>query len=185
MRHRRFTHFFRRTASARRALAAAMACGLPRLLHAQAIPSAALPALPAYTAPRIALARPESGGSIYQDRPTILFRFASGDSSDILDLGSFAVTVDGVERTRVFQLSATEAWGPIATPDSALAVGDHLVSARICSMRSACAAVRATVIVLPPFAAPARTEALVPKSGSRFKRALGVALDAARRVLAQ
>jgi hypothetical protein len=40
------------------------------------------PAVPSYQPPVLALVQPATGGSVPQDRPVIVFRFAPGDSID-------------------------------------------------------------------------------------------------------
>ena len=187
MAHRRFTHFFRRRAPTIRALAVATACGLPRLLRAQAstpAPSAPPPVVAPYRLPAIALVQPQDGGAVYQDRPVIVLRFAAGESTDPVDATSLAVSVDGVDRTKLFQTSAADAWGPLApndATDAPLALGAHHVAARICSARGACALSEATVSVIPN-AASALPNA--PEAGrSLHHRILDAALSVARRIL--
>ena len=182
MAHRRFTHLFRRRAPAARALATIIACGLPRLLHAQS-PAPAQPPVAGYRLPAIALVQPQDGGAVYQDRPVIVLRFAVGEPSDPVDAGSLAVTIDGVDRTKLFQTSGADAWGPLGptgASDPSLAVGAHLVTARICSQRGACALTQATVSIIPSAAttAPASTA-----GRSIHQRILDAALNAARRIL--
>ncbi|HEX6250020.1 MAG TPA: hypothetical protein VFZ56_01145 [Gemmatimonadaceae bacterium] len=103
--------------------------------------------LPVYRAPVIALAQPAPGAAVPQDRPVVVFRFAAGEPGDPVDARSFAVTVDGEDRTELFQLSLAEAWGPLASPDDAIEPGSHEVVARICSARGACTATTALVTV--------------------------------------
>ncbi|HEY2854902.1 MAG TPA: hypothetical protein VGJ18_18740 [Gemmatimonadaceae bacterium] len=43
-----------------------------------------------------------------------MFRFATGDSSDPIDTHSFAVAVDGKDRTALFQEAGDVAFGPLA-----------------------------------------------------------------------
>jgi hypothetical protein len=186
MPHRRFTHLFRRRAPAARALAAIIACGLPRLLHAQtpAAPPPSQPITTAYRLPSIALVQPQDGGAVYQDRPVIVLRFASGEPTDPVDASSLMVDVDGVDRTKLFQTSGYDAWGSLApngATDAPLAIGLHQVTARICSQRGACALAEATVSVIPNAASAA---AITPATGrSIHQRLLDAALNAARRIL--
>lgn len=113
-------------------------------------------ALPPYRLPALALVQPPAGGSVPQDRPTVVFRFAPGEASDPIDSRTFAVTVGGENRSALFQVAATEAWGPLAPAvagqSPVIALGAHRVAARICSVRGACAAVTAVVTVVPPIA---------------------------------
>lgn len=211
MEHRRYTHRFRRTAvtnaAARvttRTVLAAATFGALRTLGAQAPPapppSPATPQPPAsvqgvmapYRAPAIALVQPGDGGMVHQDRPVIVLRFAPGEPGDPLDVGSFVIAVDGVDRTALFQSSAGEAWGPLATAtstavDSALALGPHRVTARICSVRGACTTVHATVNVLPSYPRKSgdATDAAtgMHSARSRTQRLRDAALEALRRLL--
>lgn len=176
-----------------RAVALAM-CALAlagSALDAQQVPPAPSPPAPAiaaqvapYRPPVIALVQPIDGGTVYQDKPVIVLRFAAGEATDPIDASSFSVTVDGHDRTSLFQTSATDAWGPLAAPaagDSTLAPGPHRVAARICSARGACALVQATVSIIPlsatGTAAPAAT------TRSLRQRLLEAALSATRRLL--
>jgi hypothetical protein len=140
-----------------------------------------------YRAPVLALVQPATG-TVTQDKPVVVFRFAQGEPTDPIDLASFAVSVDGENRTSLFQLAtlpAGEAWGPLADPRTAsreLAVGTHLVAARICSTRGACGAVNATVMVMPPLVG-ASTE-VAGESHNRMRRILDAFLSAPKRVLA-
>lgn len=107
-----------------------------------------------YRPPTIALVQPSGAATVPSDRPAVVFRFAPGEPNDPIDLASFAVTVDGRDRTRSFQVTSGEAWGslsgdPIAGSDSALALGTHQVSARICSARGACGVLVTSLAVIP------------------------------------
>jgi hypothetical protein len=57
---------------------------------------------PAYRPPALALVQPAAGGSVPQDRPVVVFRFAAGEPNDLIDVRSFAVAVDGHDRTQLF-----------------------------------------------------------------------------------
>jgi hypothetical protein len=106
---------------------------------------------PAYRAPAIAFVQPPPGGTVPQDRPVVLLRFAAGEPNDPLDHASFALTVDGESRHAAFQVTATEAWGSLATPDgrAPLALGPRSVTARICSSRGLCTVATASIAVVP------------------------------------
>lgn len=113
-------------------------------------PIAQQPPPPPYRSPTIALVHPAQTGTVPRDRPVIVFRFAPGESDDPIDARSFAVTVDGVDRSARFQVASHEAWGSMAgapETDSTLDTGPHAVAARICSVRGSCATTAATVIV--------------------------------------
>jgi hypothetical protein len=110
-------------------------------------PAASTP--PPFRPPALALEQPASNTSVPQDKPVILFRFAPGDSTDPVDARSFTVSVDGTDRTGLFQVARDMAWGPLAPVEqlASLATGAHSVVARVCSIRGACVDVRATVSV--------------------------------------
>lgn len=117
-------------------------------LAAQQSPGAAS-SLPAYRPPALALVQPAAGGSLPSDKPILVFRFAPGEPNDPIDAQSFAVTVDGTDRTSRFQVTAGEAWGTLAElPEGSASPGTHQVSARICSTRGACSEVTAAVAVI-------------------------------------
>jgi hypothetical protein len=117
-------------------------------LKAQQAPSASS-SLPAYRPPALALVQPAAGGSVPDDKAVIVFRFAPGEPNDPIDAQSFAVTVDGTDRTSRFQVTAGEAWGALAElPEGSASPGTHQVSARICSTRGACSEVTAAVAVI-------------------------------------
>jgi hypothetical protein len=96
------------------------------------------PVVPPYRLPVIALAQPVTGSALPQDKPVVLFRFAAGEATDPIDLGSFAVSVDGENRTALFQMSGAEAWGPLTSEADRIELGEHELVARICSSRGAC-----------------------------------------------
>ena len=50
-------------------------------------------------------------GSVPQDQPLVVFRFAPGEPADPVDLASFAVVVDDSARTALFHVTQGEAWG--------------------------------------------------------------------------
>lgn len=110
------------------------------------------PQLPSYHPPVLALAQPVNGGSVPQDRPVVVFRFAAGDSTDPVDARSFTVTVDGKDRSAGFQAAHDMVWGVLATPNeaSALSPGAHTMTARICSIRGSCGEVSASITVSAP-----------------------------------
>lgn len=114
----------------------------------------------AYRPPAIALVQPAAGGSVPNDRPVVVFRFGQGEHNDALDTRSFAVTVDGIDRTSLFQVTASEAWGPIAAPSDHLEAGSHQIAARICSSRGACGETSGVVTVVSAGALsdPARSD---------------------------
>jgi hypothetical protein len=133
-----------------------------------------------YRPPALALVQPAAGGSVPQDRPVVMFRFAAGEPNDPIDVGSFAVTLDGEDRTKLFQVTATEAWGALALPSTAtnpsISEGSHQVAARICSTRGACSETSAGVVV---------TNAPTPEheATSRKRTIVDVLLQLARKLL--
>ena len=149
---------------------------------AQQAPSPATP-LPPYRSPALALVQPAAGGSVPQDRPVVVFRFAPGEPNDPIDVRSFAVTVDGQDRTGLFQVSVSEAWGSLNRVDhdsSLFDTGPHQLAARICSARGACAELSATVSVVP--SAVEGVDAELPRSARR-RKVLNALLDAIRKIL--
>ena len=136
-------------AIAQRWIAAAILVVVPVASSAGQQAPGASPSLPAYRPPALALVQPAAGGSLPEDKPVIVFRFAPGEPNDPIDARSFGVSVNGVDRTELFQVSAAEAWGALGDPEeSGVNAGPHHVAARICSARGACAEISATVSVV-------------------------------------
>jgi hypothetical protein len=106
-------------------------------------------ALASYRVPIIAVAQPAEGVAVPDDKPVAVFRFARGEPHDPLDALSYSVTVDGDDRTALFQLTQGEAWGPLASAGDLLSAGAHEVRARICTAHGACGVAKATVNVVP------------------------------------
>ena len=133
-----------------RAAAQSPATGMP---SPTTVPAPAPPALALYRTPVIALVQPAAGGTVPQDKPVVVFRFAQGEANDGIDAKSFFVTIDGVDVTPAFQIAGGDAWGslagtPGAGPVGSLTVGVHEVTARICSERGACGTATAAVTIL-------------------------------------
>jgi hypothetical protein len=128
-----------------------------------------------YGAPTLILAYPAPGVSVPGDNATVVFRYALGDARDPLDLRSFRVLVDDVDRTSHFRVTADAAWGVIADgAEAGLRV--HDVRARICSVRGVCVGTQAIVSVL----GTARSTRL---SKDRRGKIIDVLLEMARRLL--
>ena len=144
--------------------------GVASLIAHQAMPTL-------YSPPRLTLAYPAPGMSVPSDNPAVVFRYAPGEASDPLDLRTFAVTVDGADRTRHFRATADAAWGLISDRRGA-GLRAHNVRARVCSVRGACAEVAAVVTV----AGPVATTNDAPNKERRGK-IIDVVLEAARRLL--
>jgi hypothetical protein len=106
-------------------------------------------ALPAYRPPLIAVAQPGDGIALPDDRPVVVLRFATGELLDPLDALSLTVSVDGEDRTSLFQATPSEAWGPISSPGELLSAGQHDVRARICTGHGACSVAKSTVNIVP------------------------------------
>jgi hypothetical protein len=144
-------------------------------------PVPATPALPSYHPPLLVLVQPAADGSLPQDRPIVVFRFAPGDSTDPVDARSFAITVDGKDRSTGFQAARDMVWGALAPPDEAAALGSgaHALVARICSIRGSCGEVNASVTIVA-VAAP-NPNAPVP---NRKRTLLDLVLAALKKLLA-
>jgi hypothetical protein len=170
------------------AFAAGIVCAYP--LEAQQPVAPQQPQPPAttsavlapYRAPVLALVQPATG-TVTQDKPVVVFRFAQGEPTDPIDLASFAVSVDGEDRTGLFQVAGGDAWGPLDPPgDDALTVGAHQVVARICSTRGACASAASAVIVMPPLVQPAAAGTPDEKR-SRKRKVLDAVIGVGRKLL--
>ncbi len=155
-------------------------------LGAQAYPTGAQvpapqsqPPLMPYHAPVIAIVQPSPGGSVTQDKPVVVLRFAPGEASDPIDAASFAIVVNGVDRSALFQVAANEAWGSVA-PSEELAPGSHQLVARICSARGACASVAGTVTVV---SSPVPVVSSPASARSRKRKLLDALLAAGKKLL--
>jgi hypothetical protein len=150
----------------------------------------------AYRLPTIALVQPAGAATLPSDRPVVVFRFAPGEPNDPIDLASFAVTVDGRDRTRSFQVTGAEAWGSLVgdgtgRTDATLALGTHQIGARICSARGACGVLVTSLTIVPSqlesqTSNPAAEGAAADSSSSassRRRRVLDAALAALRKLL--
>lgn len=155
------------------------------------------PALARYRLPTIVLVQPAGAATVQRDRPVIVFRFAAGEPNDPIDLASFAVTVDGRDRTQFFQVTGVEAWGSLASDaggqrDSSLALGTHQVSARICSARGACGVIVSSLTIVPsqlesqsPHSAAegAAADSSANSASSRRRRVIEAVLAALQKLL--
>ena len=102
-----------------------------------------------YRLPVIAVAQPAEGVAIPDDKPVVVLRFATVEPTDPLDALSLSVSVDGEDRTSLFQFTQGEAWGPIAVGGELLSAGPHEVRARICTAHGVCSTAKATVNIVP------------------------------------
>ena len=110
-----------------------------------------------YRVPAFVLAYPDRDAPLPADRPVVLLRFAPREADDPIDVASFRATADGVDRTRGFRATSTEAWGTLA--DSAanagvsspapVTAGPHTLAVRICTARGACGSFSAVIDVRP------------------------------------
>ena len=189
--------------------AATLSLPAPATIRAQTTPATPTPAAPqpvvttavpaviaAYRAPALALVQPSASGgalTVPQDKPVVVFRFAQGEADDPVDAATFRVSVDGRDRTALFQIAAGQAWGPLGEPSSGassgtsalVSAGAHQVAARVCSSRGACGDVAVTVTAVASPAATATAEHDAAKAGekSRRGRVLDLVLQAARKLL--
>jgi len=126
-----------------------------------------------YRAPTLALAQPLDGGTVPLDKPVVVFRFVAGEPDDAIDVRSFIVAIDGVDRSTSFQLDpgSGTAWGPLGAP-AAVAAGLHRGTARICSLRGTCTTTAFTVSAAAPIAASSPAG----PAGSPTKRSLAAAI---------
>lgn len=145
--------------------------GVASLLAQQATPAE-------YGRPTLVLAYPAPGVSVPGDNATVVFRYAWGDSGDPLDLRTFRVLVDGVDRTSRFRATADAAWGTIV-PGGQPGIRAHDVHARVCTVRGACAELGAVVTVITP---PGTANEEAPAKG-RWVKFADVALEMLRRLL--
>lgn len=101
--------------------------------------------------PSIVLAYPAGGVALPADKPLVVFRFQVGQRDDPIDPRAFRATLDGVDHTARFRITATEAWGQLGDSAAApgLSPGTHLIGARVCSARGACGRVSTRVEVRP------------------------------------
>lgn len=132
-----------------------------------------------YRSPGIALVQPAAGAVLPPDKAVLIFRFIEGESSDPLDASSFAVSVNGVARSALFQVGASEAWGPLSDARE-IAPGAYQVTARICSTRGACGTTSATVTVASSEAMPTGAAG---QSASRRQRLIDLLLAGLKRLL--
>lgn len=144
------------------------------------IPQPAQPII-GYRSPAIALVQPGAGELLAQDKAVLIFRFSQGEPADPLDASSFAVWVNGSARTALFQVGATEAWGPLSDAREVVS-GAYRVTARICSTRGACGTSSATVTVASSYVMPTEPAA---QSTSRKQRLIDLVLAALKRLIGQ
>lgn len=128
--------------------------------------------------PTLILSYPTPGVSVPGDNATVVFRYATDDAGDPLDLRSFRITVDGVDRTSHFRVTADAAWGSIAQGVEA-GLRAHDVRARVCTIRGVCAELSAVVTVLTA-SREAKSEGA---RRARWGRVVDVTLEMLRRLM--
>ena len=128
--------------------------------------------------PTLILSYPTPGVSVPGDNATVVFRYATDDAGDPLDLRSFRITVDGVDRTSHFRVTADAAWGSIAQGVEA-GLRAHDVRARVCTTRGVCAELSAVVTVLTA-SREAKSEGA---RRARWGRVVDVTLEMLRRLM--
>ena len=128
--------------------------------------------------PTVVLSYPAPGVSVPGENATVVFRYAVDDASDPLDLRSLRITVDGVDRTSHFRVTAEAAWGAIVDSGETGLLA-HDVRARVCTIRGVCAELSAVVTVL---AVPrgARVEGV---RTARWRRVVDVTVEMLRRLM--
>jgi hypothetical protein len=144
------------------------------------IPQPAQPIV-GYRSPSIALVQPAAGEQLARDKAVLIFRFAQGEPADPLDASSFAVWVNGSARTALFQVGATEAWGPLSDSRE-VTPGTYQVTGRICSTRGACGTTAATVTVASSATMPSEP---ADDGISRRQRVIDLVLAALKRLIGQ
>lgn len=157
----------------------------PQYPQTPATPSGGAPSqpvvLPAYRPPVITLAQPTEGAALPDDKPIVVFRFASAEPMDPLDALSLSVLVDGSDVTSLFQATPSEAWGRLAEAGRLLGTGEHQVSARICSSHGTCGVTKATVnVVSTSSVLQAAATAATSKGSTRKRHILDAVLQAVR-----
>lgn len=128
--------------------------------------------------PTLVLSYPAPGVSVPGDNATVVFRYAVDDASDPLDLRSFRISVDGVDRTSHFRVTADAAWGAIAQGIEA-GLRAHDVRARVCTIRGVCAELSS---VVPVLTAPG-VATLEGVGKTRWVRVVDATLEMLRRLM--
>lgn len=146
-------------------------------------PSGQPAALPAYHAPTIIVAAPADGTPLPEDKPVAVLRFMSIEPTDPIDALSFSVTLDGKDKTALFQSTPGEAWGPLASPNEMLTAGQHELAARICTSHGECGTAKATVTVVGSASGLQVSAAKATDTKQKKTRILDAVLQAARVLL--
>lgn len=151
----------------------------PQVPPVGTVPGQTSAPIPDYRAPSIVIAAPAQGSTLPDDKPVVVLRFMSNEPADPIDALTFSVTVDGKDKTALFQLTQGEAWGRIAEPSELLTAGSHDVGARICTAHGECGTAKATVTVVSSslLQAAAKTAAVKAKKKAKIFDAV---LQAAR-----
>ncbi len=120
----------------------------PQVPPVGSVPSQPGTPIPEYHTPLIIVAAPTQGSTLPDDKPVVVLRFMSNEPTDPIDALTFSVTMDGKDKTPLFQLTQGEAWGRIAEPSEVLTAGSHDIAARICTAHGECGTTKTTVTVV-------------------------------------
>jgi hypothetical protein len=126
------------------------------------------------------VAAPVDGASLPEDKPVVVLRFMSVEPTDPIDALSFAVAVDGKDKTALFQATQGEAWGPLAGPGETLTAGQHELAARICTSHGECGTAKATVTVVASASGLSVPAAKAAEAKQKKTKILDAVLQAAR-----
>jgi hypothetical protein len=142
-------------------------------------------ALPEYRAPTIIVAAPATGSTLPDDKPVAVFRFMTNEPMDPIDALTFSVTVDGKDRTSLFQLAQSEAWGRLADPKEAISAGPHDVVARICTAHGECGSTKSSITIVSSNSLLPATSKAADKAKQTKTKILDAVLQAARVLIHQ
>jgi hypothetical protein len=142
-------------------------------------------ALPEYRAPTIIVAAPAMGSTLPDDKPVAVFRFMTNEPLDPIDALTFSVSVDGKDRTSLFQLAQSEAWGRLAEQTETLTAGPHDVVARICTAHGECGSTKASITIVNSSSLLSATTKVADKAKQLKTKILDAVLQAARVLIHQ
>jgi len=145
----------------------------PQVPPAGTTPGQPQSVLPEYRAPTIIVAAPAMGSTLPDDKPVAVFRFMTNEPLDPIDALTFSVSVDGKDRTPLFQLAQSEAWGRLAEQTETLTAGPHDVVARICTAHGECGSTKSSITIVGGNSVSATT-----KAGDKAKQTKTKILDA-------
>ena len=155
----------------------------PQVPPVGTVPAQPATPIPEYHAPLIVVAAPTQGSTLPDDKPVVVLRFMTNEPTDPIDALTFSVTMDGKDRTSLFQLTEGEAWGRIGEPGEVLTAGSHDIAARICTAHGECGTTKATVTVVSSSSVvQAAASAVAAKAKTKIK-IFDALLQAARALL--